>query len=327
MAVTWADVSYYQPVVDDSYPHPVLSIRSNDGTYRDPNFAANYAWAKRAHAQGRLAMLIVYLVWRPNWEQTANIHMEMIGSPPPSWVVSLIDVESWGGQISGNQSDGINRMYWKLADWYGDKRRVLGYGNRSDLNGLWPDKPPGVRLFVASYGSLPSYPGMIAHQYADNVHCPPFGECDANSANDFDDAYAFAAELGVPYGLAPAVLSMDIGDEEHDSMHNLAISGTGRIVLACPTGPLAANKRQAWLSAVVLDLKKPGWVQVYAQGADAGVADWRWTEQQLGVRADNFMPRAVREIPPGVSHVIVSWDITAAPEGGTLCLETKTGTG
>ena len=40
----FADVSEFQVPVNDSYPYRVLSIRVCDGTYRDHNFAANYAW-------------------------------------------------------------------------------------------------------------------------------------------------------------------------------------------------------------------------------------------------------------------------------------------
>jgi hypothetical protein len=34
----FADISEWQPVLDDSYPYTWLSIRSNDGTYRDRLF-------------------------------------------------------------------------------------------------------------------------------------------------------------------------------------------------------------------------------------------------------------------------------------------------
>ena len=185
MAVLWADVSEYQRVLSDEYPHPVLAIRSNDGTYRDNNFARNYAWAKSALGSGKLSALIVYCVYRPNWQETANTMIDMCGPNPPPQFVAMIDVESWQGQITGNHSGNINRLYWTLVQWLnGDERRVIGYGNRGDLNALWPEKPANVSLVVASYGSIPRYPGMIAHQYGDNITCDPFGPCDANSADN-----------------------------------------------------------------------------------------------------------------------------------------------
>jgi hypothetical protein len=219
MAVQWADVSYYQPVVNDNYPHPVLCVRSNDGTYRDPAFAKNFAWAKRAMANGRLSFIIVYCVWRPNWEQTAATTIDMVGTPPHPRVVVMIDVESWGGQIQGNQSDGINRMYWKLAEWLGDRRRVIGYGNQGDLRSLWPQRPDGVKLVVAAYGGAPpKFPGMIAHQYSSSEPCTPFGSCDMNSANDYDDA----EELARAFGLAPlSGHPMTLSARKHKGHHEM----------------------------------------------------------------------------------------------------------
>ena len=65
---------------------------------------------------------------------------DLVGQPHPRMAV-MIDVESWQGQITGNQSDGLNKAYQAIADWLGDRRRVIAYGNRGDLNSLWPYKP------------------------------------------------------------------------------------------------------------------------------------------------------------------------------------------
>lgn len=200
----WADVSEWQPAVNDSYPHQVLAIRSNDGTYRDKKFSANYAWAIRALDAGRLRALIVYCVFRVNWQDTLATMKSIVGAPHPKLVV-MIDVESWGGQITGNQSDPINRLYWGLADWLGNPARVIGYGNVGDLNALWPNKPPGIRLIVAAYGSNPDYPGKLGHQFSDAYPTPPFGVCDINSADGYDiDAFCTAVGLaGPPPGPTP----------------------------------------------------------------------------------------------------------------------------
>ncbi len=40
--------------VDDSYPYRALSVRVCDGTYRDHNFAPNYAWMRGASDGGRM---------------------------------------------------------------------------------------------------------------------------------------------------------------------------------------------------------------------------------------------------------------------------------
>lgn len=208
----FADVSEWQCPVDDSYPYRVLTIRSNDGTYRDKNFATNYAWMRRALDSGRLAAGIIYFVWRTNWQDAIATLTNQINSNGAMHqkVAVMIDVESWGGQIGGDQSAGINAAFEVLADWLGDRRRVIGYGNTGDLNSLWRTKPAGVRLIVAGYGKLPTYPGMIAHQYTDGQGyggglpegAPPFGNCDMNSANGLT-ATAFAAALGIDAGTQP----------------------------------------------------------------------------------------------------------------------------
>lgn len=108
--------------------------------------------------------------------------------------------------------------------------------------------------------------------------------------------------------------------EDEDDMQNFPISGRGRMVLVCPTGDAAANKRLAWLSAAVLD--GTGSVRVFAQGAKAGIHDWWWSEGELANTPDNHVKRLVKPLQNGVTHLVVSWDLTKAT-GGVLCLETK----
>ena len=209
----YADVSEWQTSVNDAYPYPVLCIRSNDGTYRDRNWNTNYDWCRRKVDDGTLEFFIVYFVWRPNWAQTLDTLMDMVGSPHPRMAV-MIDVESWGGQIGGDQSDGINRAYWRLADWLGDRRRVIAYMNPNDAH-LWRTRPEGLRWVVPSYGASPRFgaglddmrDGMVAHQYTDGQGyggglpegAPPFGSCDMNAANGLDPvAFAAACGIGTP---------------------------------------------------------------------------------------------------------------------------------
>jgi hypothetical protein len=207
----YADVSEWQRPVDDSYPCRVIAIRSNDGTYRDRNWASNYAWCKRRCDEDVLAFFIVYFVWRQNWQQTVDTLKDLVGQPHPRMAV-MIDVESWQGQIIGNQSDGLNTAYWAIADWLGDRRRVIAYGNRGDLNSLWPYKPDGLRIVLASYGSNPDYPGKVAHQYTNGEGyggglpegCPPFGKCCMDSADGLTpEQYAAACGIGAAVGGEP----------------------------------------------------------------------------------------------------------------------------
>lgn len=210
----WADVSYYQPAVDNSYPYKVLAFRANDGTYQDPKFHQNYQWACAALDSGRLSVAIIYLVYRPNWQQTLDTLKSMVGQPHSN-VVFMIDVESWGGQIRGDNSDGINKLYWGITDWIGTTkdsgtRRVIGYLNPNDAS-LWPTRPPGIRLVIPGYGANPSFPGKIAHQYTDGngyggglpEGAPPFGKCDMNSADGLSVS-DFAAAVGL--NVAPPVV-------------------------------------------------------------------------------------------------------------------------
>ena len=208
----YCDVSEWQVPCDDSYPHPVICIRSNDGTYRDKKWAQNYDWCKRNTDNGRLAFFQVYFVWHENWWDGVATLKSQVGHPHPKMVV-MLDVESWGGGITGNQSAGINAAFEDLCAWLGDRRRVIGYGNQGDLDSLWPQRPAGIRLVVAKYSTTrPNYPGQIAHQYTDGAgygtgpqSSPPFGNCDHNWAYGLSP-HQFADILGVG---APAVPEID----------------------------------------------------------------------------------------------------------------------
>ena len=181
----WADVSQWQGrPADNSYPYGLFAFRCYHYPDRDTLFAANIGWARQAVTAGRLWGFIVYYFYRPETDG-AKILRDMVGKPDPR-MVAMIDVEgdhnSKYGPVTGNQSSRINAQWQALASWLGDARRVIGYGNVGDLNGLWPSKPPGVRLVVANYSSVPSYPGMFAHQFTDHQPTAPFGPCDCNRA-------------------------------------------------------------------------------------------------------------------------------------------------
>ena len=119
----YADVSEWQVGVNDSYPYPVLCIRSNDGTHRDRRWVNNYGWCLRNAESARLTFFIVYFVWRPNWQQTVDTFKDMVGTPHPKMAV-MLDVESWSGQIRGDRSTGINaRPTTRSARSSGRRRR------------------------------------------------------------------------------------------------------------------------------------------------------------------------------------------------------------
>ncbi len=199
----YADVSEWQVGVDDSYPYPVLCIRSNDGTYRDRRWRNNYDWCRRSADTGRLAFFLVYFVWRPNWREAVDTFRDQVGTPHPKMAV-MLDVESWGGQIRGNHSAQINATHREVGKFVGSTAKVIGYGNVGDLSTLWPHRPPGLRLVVAGYGHNPPYPGKVAHQYTDGTGhgnglpegAPPFGNCDMNSADGLSPR-VFAGVCGI----------------------------------------------------------------------------------------------------------------------------------
>lgn len=203
----FADVSYFQAPVDDTYPYQVLSIRSNDGTFQDPNFAHNYQWCAAAADASQLAFFIVYYYWRPGGTGAAT-HMQMVaaaGGPHPK-MVTMIDLES-GGNPSGDQSGLVNIEYGQLAGWLGDELRVIGYANAYDFSTMWPSRPHELRVIGAGYPTDPHLPGEIAHQYTDGngygaplpQGCPPFGDCDMNSADGLSPQ-DFAAACGINPG-------------------------------------------------------------------------------------------------------------------------------
>lgn len=210
----FADVSEFQTPVTNAYTdagYRVLSIRSNDGTYRDHNFAKNYSWCVDAVNQGHLDFFMVYAYWRLNWQATLDTMKDMVtiaGGPHPK-MVAMIDLES-GGNPGGDQSDPVNRMYWGLSDWLGDPRRVIGYANKGDFFSMWVTRPSGLRVIGAGYGANPNLPGQIAHQYTDGQGyggglpegAAPFGNCDMNSADGLS-SQALANQLGVAAGQLP----------------------------------------------------------------------------------------------------------------------------
>jgi hypothetical protein len=188
----------------------VLSIRANDGSYDDHNFAANYSWARSRLDQGRLKVLFVYCYWRlgaaiPNLMSQVNAN----GGPHPR-MAAMIDLES-GGNANIDESVALAGDYNTLVSWLGgNDARVIGYGNQGDLRTMWQFPGHQIDVIIAGYGANPSSPNSnlvkIAHQYTDGavaadglpMGAPPFGNCDMNSADGLSvDALAAAVGVGV----------------------------------------------------------------------------------------------------------------------------------
>lgn len=182
------DTSEFQVALNDSYPHDWVSFRVCDGDYLDHKVRENLAWSKKAHAAGKLVGFTGYCVFRPGKNADILAHLDGVGFPKDQ--VVMIDAETWGGQISGNQSSPLNELATHLrARQGGDADRVWGYANRGDFASMWPTRPPWMKTVVASYGgSKPDFPNLVGWQYTDGQYdvpglpsaSAPFGKCDHN---------------------------------------------------------------------------------------------------------------------------------------------------
>lgn len=292
--VIYPDVSEFQNPVDDSFTGQFIVIRSNDGTYQDHKFAQNYQWCVNATNSGKIVGFGVYAYWRTNWQATGQTMIDMVnaqGGPHPK-MAAMIDLES-GGNPGGDQSDGVNKMYWQLAQWLGNPLRVFGYANSGDFFSMWQTRPSGLRVVGAGYGSNPNLPGQIAHQYTDGTYgagqglpmgAAPFGNCDMNSADGLD-----ANTLAQALGLAPSAPPPNAIDDY--------------------------AKANAWLGARVTvgEATCPDGVGRYAQFAD-GYCYWSPTTGAHGIPANIFAKWATLGYEAGILGY-PSLEATTLPQG------------
>jgi hypothetical protein len=268
----FTDTSYYQVPLNNSYPHGLVSFRSVDGTWEDPIFRTNLRQADTLIKNHRIISAIAYLVYRPGDQVPASVAFKQaviaaLGQIP-RWLVAMIDAESWGGEIRGDQSVGLNRLYALLAAMFGgDPRRVLGYANRGDFEALWPTRPPQMRTVIASYGgSLPSFPNLIAWQYTNGQYevaglqssTTPFGPCDHNVAPAVTPAQ-FAEQVGaigsVPADPLEEVMAMYSSKAAFEAMLDTKLGIDPRN--ADKTGRTSVNALFAfWLSRTMLTLRR-----------------------------------------------------------------------
>ncbi|QMU18995.1 hypothetical protein [Gordonia rubripertincta] len=188
MGTYWADVSQFQRVVDNTYPHRVFSFRTNSGDQRDRNADANLTWALKALDDGRLDIVIPYYFFRPG-AANCDLWKEVVtrGGKIDPRIVCMVDVESGSGSSQGaipnrDHSVEINDEIARVRGWLGGSR-VIGYYNPKSDPALWQTRG-NVPLVVPHYNGAPgqsyTYPNRFAHQYSDREPCAPFGPCDAN---------------------------------------------------------------------------------------------------------------------------------------------------
>lgn len=198
------DVSEFQVPLDQTYTRDFVIFRVMFGAhYLDPKFLRNAGAAKRLYDEGRIAGVLLYVVYTadPVREQFAST-WRAIGPRIPPWLTGImIDVETWRGksyELSGDHSKRINRLYGLHAHRLRNWNSVIAYGNTGDLQGLYSGRDKRCRVIVASYGSSLGYRnvrGAIGQQYSDGQprypvprlagtrlprHSAPFGQCDHN---------------------------------------------------------------------------------------------------------------------------------------------------
>lgn len=183
------DVSEFQPPADMSMDKPWFIFRESDGDYIDHNFGTNLAVAKQLSAAGRIAGYCAYHVYEPAPVATQRARAERLVGHLDGHGVPEIDVETWGGKITGDHSGLINSYRGRCQELLSSTRNVV-YGNWGDLSAVYPNRPSGTALIVAAYGpNLPTHPDQLGVQYTDGqlswglppglpAATPPFGACD-----------------------------------------------------------------------------------------------------------------------------------------------------
>ena len=194
MSVTWADTSQYNtgtsglPVlIDDSYPFPVYSFRTNSGDATD-TVAVEQARRVRAMLDsGKLKAALPYYFFRPG-QANCDLHRDVLteaglwGHPR---IATMVDVEDANGAIRGDQSAEVNDEVDRLRRWYSNSKRVIGYLNAVANAALWRTRPAGMPFVTPNYSGAPgvwasSPPPQwmqtlaIAQQYTDRGTCAPW---------------------------------------------------------------------------------------------------------------------------------------------------------
>lgn len=193
------DVSTFQPPVDDSFNREWLIFRLTFDGSIDRNAVHNLAWAKQAHADGRLRGFTGYMV--PLHGADSNKRclsvLDQLGFPHDQ--VVNIDGEKWSGssyEVFGDHSGQWNDLAEAVRARQGGRDDLVWvYGNRGPDMLVWPNKPAWAGWKVAAYTSNdwpdPPLPdNCVGWQYTNEMSIydnpgrphstPPFGRCDHN---------------------------------------------------------------------------------------------------------------------------------------------------
>lgn len=259
-----------------------------------------------------MSALLLYQFAYGQWsaEQQADFFCDTVGRLRPNEMV-MLDIEQSSG-IS-NPADFTRRWLARAEGWLGGLAWVyvpqeLAAQVTRDVTGPRIVKAPRYSG-GAGRGPAPWWPHDV-HQYSDEGYFPG---CSSSTGGDVNWTAWTVDQMLARCKPADFI--------EEDPVQNYPIHGVGRMVLVCPVGDASADRRQAWLSASVLD--GTGSIRVFAQGDEHGVHDWLWSEEDLTPTEDHLVRRPWMELRNGVTKLVISWDLSQAPGGGVLCLETK----
>jgi hypothetical protein len=126
-------------------------------------------------------------------------------------------------------------------------------------------------------------------------------------------------------------IPMVIGETESDNgmdLNYFPITGAGSMAFPIPVGSMAADQREAWVSASVVDLPPDAaaYVRMYPQGVSGGTGEpviWGTNELAPAPHPSNLVKRPVTYLKSPTTHLVVHWDLRASKFGGWLLVETK----
>lgn len=209
----WADISTFQPIVDGSYPYPVLGFRADSGNSTDSHATANWRYCDTHPTHIRV--VVPYIIFKPGQSGAIfNRLRNLFGSQCPPQVVPEIDMES-GADFAGpgNHSSEANSFAATLAAWAGDQKQTGGYANAPDWSGNWPTPPGWMKKRLANYSSNPTPPGYYSRQYYGALPypspagyprtCAPFG-----SYVDMNVTPRTITQIEADYGIGDADVAL-----------------------------------------------------------------------------------------------------------------------
>jgi len=222
MAATYTDTSEHQQhpdgtpiLIDDTYGRPFAMFRvASEHGRVDAAISGQIHRALDMRMRGKLTNFGGYII--PCVITNALNLQRLDETRFPRDAVVMIDLESWPqpdgtALVSGDHSGQLNDLADAVRARQGGRSDLVwGYGNRGDLDALWPTRPGWLGFIVASYGSVkPSWlPAMVGWQYTNGqiasaarpTSTPPYGRCDHN-------------ELYVPVPTAGDDMPLDAADK------------------------------------------------------------------------------------------------------------------